>query len=157
MFVLSSYWVQPPSRQLNGAQGWDFQSHGFSWFLYHEASMGRRLWDCHKKSEIVSFSSWFRSLFPRKFWVNACWACAKNLFLRARSKIKQYYSCFWTHLQVSKTIFSNLYTLGIFDLFWAHLQLEYAYLIGSVFKNLLHREQRDRNRCKEDAFISGQG
>jgi hypothetical protein len=53
------------------------------------------------------------------------------------------------------SIFLNLYTLGIFDLFWAQLQLEYAYLIGSVFKNLLHREKKDRNRCKEDAFGVG--
>ncbi len=50
-----------------GAQVWDFQSHGFSLFLYNKASMGRRFWDCHKKFEIVSFSSWFRSFFPRNF------------------------------------------------------------------------------------------
>ncbi len=41
---------------------------------------GRRLLDCHKKLEIVSFSSWFRSFFHQKCWVSACCACVKKHF-----------------------------------------------------------------------------
>ncbi len=57
----------------------------FSWFLYHEAGMGRRLWDYIKNSKLFRFGLDFKVFSAKNFffWWGGRWA---------RSKIK---NCLW--------------------------------------------------------------
>ncbi len=55
-----------PGKNANGPSV-RFQSHGFSWFLYHKASLGWRLWDCHKNSKLFRFRHDFE-VFSREIF-----------------------------------------------------------------------------------------